>query len=171
MIAFCTAILSFVWRTGSSADPTDGQRPPLTDVQAICVRVLVTVVFALGVLNFVLIMRTFGSYGETESGRKGRWKSRFNEYRSANTDPERRPDSDDDRNPRRGRSVRKNKRRGAGSAGSGVMGLGLSGLGGREAGDDVEVILETAGVESKAKGLAKDDMFFNGGGMRVSPKL
>lgn len=160
MIAFCISILSFVWRTGSVSDPSDGNRPPLTDAQAIGVRVLATVIFALGVLKFSLIMKTFGAYSEAESGRKGRWRARFHSH------SDRRGDFEDDRNTGRGRGVRQDAKRG-----NGVMGLGLSGLGGREAVDDVDVIVETAGSDAKSKAFAKDDMFFVGGGRRISPRL
>ncbi|PCH41740.1 hypothetical protein WOLCODRAFT_132098 [Wolfiporia cocos MD-104 SS10] len=60
MIAFCVSILSYVWRTGSVAD----QNPPspLTDTQAVGVRVALSVVFALGLLQFAMIVHTFRSY-------------------------------------------------------------------------------------------------------------
>ena len=60
MIAFCVSILSFVWRTGAAAD----QNPPapLTRTQAIGVRTGITAVFALGLVCFAMIIRTFRSY-------------------------------------------------------------------------------------------------------------
>ena len=58
MIAFCVAILSFVWRTGSQADPPDG-RPPLTAAQALGPRVAISAVFVGGLVNFWMIISTF----------------------------------------------------------------------------------------------------------------
>ncbi|RDX48559.1 hypothetical protein OH76DRAFT_1352253 [Lentinus brumalis] len=73
MISFCVAILSFVWRTGSQADQ-DGS-VPLTATQALGVRVAISVVFAFGLFNFWMIIRTFGSYSRLSVRRDRR--SRF----------------------------------------------------------------------------------------------
>jgi len=59
MIAFCVSILAFVWRTGSSTDNPQ----PLTPVKEIGPRVAVTFLFVLGLVNFLLVVRTFKSYG------------------------------------------------------------------------------------------------------------
>ncbi|CAL1701919.1 unnamed protein product [Somion occarium] len=72
MISFCVSILSYVWRTGAEDDPEDGIRPPLNPTVALAIRVVVTVIFGLGLLYFALIMRTFSTYGEREAGRRGR---------------------------------------------------------------------------------------------------
>lgn len=73
MVAFCVAILSYVWRTGSSDDPADGTRPPLSPGQAVAVRTVITAVFALGLIYFVMIVRTFASWGERETGWRRSW--------------------------------------------------------------------------------------------------
>ncbi|TFY67068.1 hypothetical protein EVJ58_g1864 [Rhodofomes roseus] len=68
MIAFCVSILSFVWRTGAAAD----QNPPtpLTRAQALGVRTAITAVFALGLLCFAMIIRTFRAYHGTRAQRR-----------------------------------------------------------------------------------------------------
>ena len=73
MVAFCFAIMSYVWRTGSSDDPPDGVRPQPAPHQALGLRVVLTAVFALGLVYFILIVRTFGSYGERETGWRRSW--------------------------------------------------------------------------------------------------
>lgn len=61
MVLFIASILSFVWRTGSVSDPDD--RPPLKEHSALGARLAVTGVFALGMVYFILIVRTLKSYG------------------------------------------------------------------------------------------------------------
>ena len=73
MVAFCVSIMSYIWRTGSSSDPSDGVRPPLSPGQALAVRTVLTVIFALGFIYFVMILRTFASYGERETGWRRNW--------------------------------------------------------------------------------------------------
>jgi len=73
MIAFCIAILSFVWRTGATTDPPDGNRPQLSPAAAVIIRVIVTFIFGLGVVHFIMIVRTFGTYGARERGRGSRF--------------------------------------------------------------------------------------------------
>ncbi|KAK7696464.1 hypothetical protein QCA50_001121 [Cerrena zonata] len=70
MIAFWVAIMSYVWRAGAEGDPVDGLRPPLTPHVAIAIRVLASVLLGLGLLYFMLIMRTFGAYSTREAGRR-----------------------------------------------------------------------------------------------------
>jgi hypothetical protein len=57
MISFCVAILSFVWTTGTDKMP----QPPSTEM-AIAPRIVVTGVFAIGVLVFIAVIRTFRSW-------------------------------------------------------------------------------------------------------------
>lgn len=122
MISFCVSILSYVWRTGAVDDPSDGIRPPLSDNAALAIRTVVTVIFTLGVLYFVLIMRTFGRYSEREAGRK--WKP--NVYLSR---PGPRPMSsireglDALETQERGRTSRQERR-----IGESATGLGLTGV-------------------------------------------
>ena len=66
MAAFCVAILSYIWRTGSADDPDDGKHAPLSHGQALAVRTALTVIFGLGLIYFILVLRTFGTYGEGE---------------------------------------------------------------------------------------------------------
>ncbi|KAI0683596.1 hypothetical protein BC835DRAFT_1295676, partial [Cytidiella melzeri] len=73
MLSFCLAILSFVWRTGSSDDSSDGARPPLSPGDALAIRIVLTVLFGVGIVYFVLILRTFGAYGSKEAGWRRSW--------------------------------------------------------------------------------------------------
>ncbi|KAI5120727.1 hypothetical protein M0805_006433 [Coniferiporia weirii] len=59
MIAFFAAILAFVWTSGSSAD---NPQPPPRHVE-LAPRVVITAMFMLGLVYFVLVVRTFKSYG------------------------------------------------------------------------------------------------------------
>ena len=73
MLSFCLAILSYVWRTGASDDPSDGVYPPLTPGEALAIRTVLTVVFGVGLVFFVMILRTFASYGTREVGWRRSW--------------------------------------------------------------------------------------------------
>lgn len=73
MTSFCVAILSYIWRTGSSDDPSDGIYSQLSPNQALAVRAVLTIIFGLGVVYFILILRTFGTYGEREAGWRRSW--------------------------------------------------------------------------------------------------
>ena len=61
MILFLSAILSFVWRTGSVSDPTD--RPPLGDRAALGPRIAITSVLILGLGYMAMIIMTLKKYG------------------------------------------------------------------------------------------------------------
>ncbi|KAG5350783.1 hypothetical protein C0989_009292 [Termitomyces sp. Mn162] len=61
MVLFIASIISFVWRTDSVNDPTD--RPPLGNRGALGTRLAITGVFILGMIYFILIVRTLRSYG------------------------------------------------------------------------------------------------------------
>ena len=56
---FFVAILAFVWTTGSLSD---SPQPPSTRIELIP-RVIITALFALGLLYFVLIVIAFKAYG------------------------------------------------------------------------------------------------------------
>ncbi len=73
MAAFCVAILSYIWRTGSVDDPAGGTYKPLSRGQALAVRTALTVIFGLGLVYFILILRTFGTYGEREVSWRRSW--------------------------------------------------------------------------------------------------
>lgn len=64
MIAFIVSILSFVWRSGDTNDPEDGGWPRLTPTQALGPRLAITAFVVLGLLNFLMILRTFKKYGK-----------------------------------------------------------------------------------------------------------
>ena len=64
MVLFITAILSFVWRTGSVSDPSD--RPPVGDRAALGPRIAITGVFCLGLVYLAMIIRTLKKYGSHE---------------------------------------------------------------------------------------------------------
>lgn len=59
MIAFFTAIMSYVWTSGSSSDHP---QPPSSVVETIP-RVIITTIFVVGLVYFVLVVRTFANYG------------------------------------------------------------------------------------------------------------
>jgi len=62
MILFMVTIISFVWRTGSEADP-EGGRPPLTNIAALGPRIAISLLAFIGFIYLVLIIRTLKSYG------------------------------------------------------------------------------------------------------------
>ncbi|KII83378.1 hypothetical protein PLICRDRAFT_95936 [Plicaturopsis crispa FD-325 SS-3] len=70
MILFIVSILSFVWRTGSTADPADPSALP--PHAALGPRIAVTAVFALGTVYFALIVRTLKRYGSAMNTRERR---------------------------------------------------------------------------------------------------
>ena len=67
MIFFIVAILAFVWRYGSSTDPTSPQ--PLGPAAAMGPRVAVSALFFLGLLYLVAIVKTLHNYGRTTENR------------------------------------------------------------------------------------------------------
>lgn len=66
--------MSFVWRSGTTAD---ANREPLSPHDARIPRIIISVVFALGIIYFVLITRTLRRYGEVMDRA---WKSRIMEW-------------------------------------------------------------------------------------------
>ncbi len=61
MLYFVISILSFVWRTGSYADPDE--REGLSPTGALGPRIAITAVFLVGMAYLVLIVKTLKSYG------------------------------------------------------------------------------------------------------------
>ncbi|KAI0666114.1 hypothetical protein C8Q78DRAFT_1072606 [Trametes maxima] len=168
MISFCVAILSFVWRTGSSDDQVDAVAP-LTPRQALAVRVAISAVFAFGLFNFFMIIRTFGSYSRLAARRDRR--GRF-----------RRRDREGDEPRERGRERERSRigRTGDGTpfakqASESMVGLGLTGMSppenglGRRSPSAAGVILENVDLE-KGEGvyLAGEKVRSFGA---ISPKL
>lgn len=68
MVFFILSIMSFVWRTGSILDPEE--RPALSPRAALAPRIAVTVLFFIGMIYFMLIVKTLKSYGSSGPG----WK-------------------------------------------------------------------------------------------------
>lgn len=66
MLAFIVSILSYVWRSGATNDPENGGWPRLTPTQALGPRLTITVSVALGLLNFLMILKTFKKYGKND---------------------------------------------------------------------------------------------------------
>ncbi|KZV87320.1 hypothetical protein EXIGLDRAFT_652286 [Exidia glandulosa HHB12029] len=64
VIFFCVAMLAFLWTSGTDRPPT-----PLTGNEALVPRIIVTAIFCLGAIYFVLVVHTFQSYG-LNRGRK-----------------------------------------------------------------------------------------------------
>lgn len=64
MIAFIVSILSYVWRSGATNDPENGGWPRLTPTQALGPRLAITTFVILGLLNFLMILKTFRKYSK-----------------------------------------------------------------------------------------------------------
>jgi hypothetical protein len=64
VIAFIVSILSYVWRSGATNDPENGGWPRLTPTQALGPRLAITAIVVLGLLNFLMILRTFKKYSK-----------------------------------------------------------------------------------------------------------
>ncbi|KAG2072876.1 hypothetical protein BDR04DRAFT_1096122 [Suillus decipiens] len=63
MIFFITAIMSFVWRSGST---TDNLSPaPLSPNAILGPRIAITCLFVVGLIDFMLIIKTLNNYGRT----------------------------------------------------------------------------------------------------------
>lgn len=63
MLLFVTSILAFVWRFGST-DNSDQQQLGLPPNVTLGTRIALTCVFGLGMIYFVLIVKTMRSYGD-----------------------------------------------------------------------------------------------------------
>ncbi|KAJ7777189.1 hypothetical protein B0H16DRAFT_1301566 [Mycena metata] len=74
IIMFFTCIMSFIWLSGSSQDTTDFAISPRV---LLGLRIALTVVFALGIIYFGLIVRTFHRYGDPLDRE---WMRRVNEW-------------------------------------------------------------------------------------------
>ena len=186
MIAFCVAILSFVWRTGSQADPQDG-RAPLTAAQALGPRVAISAVFVGGLVNFWMIISTFSAYSRISVRRDRR--SRFmrggggggGTAAPAEDDRERgraqrnqrrhKGHPDEEREKERERDREKDAKHASDSMVG--LGLGLTGLGQGSPASAAGVILENVDLEKgEAVYLAGERLGALGKlSPRVSPKL
>lgn len=69
MLFFLSAIMSFVWRTGSEDDPE--VRPPLPRKVALGPRIAITAVLAIGFVYLFMIIRTLKQYGSGPQGLQG----------------------------------------------------------------------------------------------------
>ncbi|KAG1776078.1 hypothetical protein EV702DRAFT_1198692 [Suillus placidus] len=63
MFFFIAAILSFVWRSGSSTDSTSPA--PLSPTAILGPRIAITSLFAVGLIDLILIVKTLHNYGRT----------------------------------------------------------------------------------------------------------
>lgn len=54
-----------MWRSGATDDPQDGGWPRLTPTQALGPRLAITSFVVLGLLNFLMVLRTFKKYGKS----------------------------------------------------------------------------------------------------------
>lgn len=145
MIFFVVAILAFVWRYGSSADPVDPELPSPT--AALGLRIAVSALFFLGLLYLAAIVKTFHNYGRTTGNKLFRRTSARSGVPDIQEDDARGEpgsqrgrvtnsgrDGDQGREPTRASRGRERTRRGPeqdptepGGL-SAVMGLGLTGL-------------------------------------------
>ncbi|KAI0368421.1 hypothetical protein BV20DRAFT_948218, partial [Pilatotrama ljubarskyi] len=145
MISFCVAILSFVWRTGSAADQGASAPAPLDTRQAMGVRVAISALFAFGLFNFFMIIRTFSSYSRiaVRRDRRGRFRRR---------------EGQGDEHGERGRERERprtpfGKHASDSMVGGGAgLGLGLTGMGERGSPGPAGVILENVDLE-KGEGV------------------
>ncbi|TDL17644.1 hypothetical protein BD410DRAFT_729643 [Rickenella mellea] len=71
MIFFCIAILAYVWSTGSRTDVITGPSPRAE----LAPRIAVSIVFAVGLVYFALIIRTFKAYGGKRGHGHKHWDS------------------------------------------------------------------------------------------------
>ncbi|EED84443.1 predicted protein [Postia placenta Mad-698-R] len=158
MIAFCVSILSYVWRTGSIANQTPPS--PLSTRQAIGVRTAITVVFALGLFKFAMIIRTFSSYhGARRERRRMREEMLGGKVR-------------DERERGRRDAMEEVRERESRAGSASVVGLGLTGLS--------EHALASPGMASLT-GVVRDEgdpekadflsIEKGRGRLRISPKL
>ncbi|KAM6489341.1 hypothetical protein JOM56_015242 [Amanita muscaria] len=75
MVWFIASILSFVWRTGSVNDPS--QPPPLSFTVVLIPRIVISSVFLLGLLYFILIVWTLHRYSGSHGGMRGLFNTRM----------------------------------------------------------------------------------------------
>ncbi|KAI0313576.1 hypothetical protein OF83DRAFT_1065264, partial [Amylostereum chailletii] len=130
MIAFLVAILSFVWRTGSTGDPTDDEQNAraLSPAQSLGPRITITCLFAMGLVYFALVVQTFRSYGASTLVKEGTHRAfRMGHHGHRRSRSERdleraeRESGDEDRGRGRARDIGRDVKMSA-------MGLGLSGV-------------------------------------------
>ncbi|KIJ58850.1 hypothetical protein HYDPIDRAFT_101875, partial [Hydnomerulius pinastri MD-312] len=125
MIFFITAILSFVWRSGSTTDPASPA--PLGPSAELGPRIAVSSLFLLGLIYFGAIVKTLHNYGRREQERE---RDRDREERGRETMRSSRG-RERTRRAERGRNEPSDRERATDQTGlSAVMGLGLTGLDG-----------------------------------------
>lgn len=173
MTAFCVAVLSYIWRTGDTDDPGDGVRPQLSPRAAAAVRTVLTVVFGVGVVYFVLIIRTFASYGEREAGWRRSWLATGNGERRYEGERERgrRRNRDRDRGRRSAQASTRELSPEPEEKRSPVLGLGLLGVSSGQNGlaSLSSVLAEDSGpAQGSRDSIPMENMRGKG---RISPKL
>ncbi|KAL0954997.1 hypothetical protein HGRIS_003923 [Hohenbuehelia grisea] len=77
LIFFSVTVLSFIWRTGSLADPEDPIR--LSPREQLGPRIALSIVFGLGLVYFLLTLNTLRHYG---SSMDTIWRDKVNEWRA-----------------------------------------------------------------------------------------
>ncbi|KAI0352484.1 hypothetical protein OH77DRAFT_791134 [Trametes cingulata] len=151
MIAFCVAILSFVWRTGAAPDQDADARAPLNAQQALGVRVAISAVFAFGLFHFFMIIRTFGAYSRIAARRDRR--GRFRRRPEGDEHGERGRERDRPRGTPYGKYASDSMVGNGSAGGAGLgLGLGLTGMGERGSPGPTGVILENVDLE-KGEGV------------------
>ncbi|KAI6038095.1 hypothetical protein EDC04DRAFT_3113890 [Pisolithus marmoratus] len=102
MIFFIASILSFVWRSGSTTDPSTPS--PLDPTAAIGPRVLVSAFFLLGLIYFAAIVKTLQGYGRVSGAtREAETAGETRDAIREETEMERRGERGRGRERRRGR--------------------------------------------------------------------
>ncbi|OCH93266.1 hypothetical protein OBBRIDRAFT_338693 [Obba rivulosa] len=170
MISFCVAILAFVWRTGSSDDPHP--RAPLSPRQALGVRIAITTIFALGLVNFVMIIRTFKTYTHTADIREGRRARRAARAEAAHNGGRGRDAAPQQHRNENFGSQERAGHRASDAKESSMVGLGLVGLGENSIGSpsgSLGGLLRDGGDPEKTGGLPWEKGRRTNG--TISPKL
>ncbi|KAF7799967.1 hypothetical protein EIP86_011210 [Pleurotus ostreatoroseus] len=180
MAAFCVAILSYIWRTGSADDPDDGRHAPLSHGQALAVRTTLTVIFGLGLIYFILVLRTFGTYGEGEVSWRRSWLATGHPAGRGARVRERREEVERERGRRRQRAQDRDQDRQSEhelKQSSPSMGLGLLGVSGSGAGmASMTSVMQDDAPWDKTEKKAMEDVYVMEAGAsrgrgRISPKL
>lgn len=184
MMAFCVAILSYIWRTGSADDPTDGTYAPLSSGQALAVRTALTTIFGFGLVYFILILRTFATYGEREVSWRRSWLATGHPAGHGVYARERREEVERERGRRRQRGPDRDRDRDQDRHGeyerkqsSPAMGLGLLGVSGSATGmaNMTSVIQDESPWDKLEKKGMEEVYVVEAGGARgkgrISPKL
>ncbi|KAH9027954.1 hypothetical protein EDB85DRAFT_2074698 [Lactarius pseudohatsudake] len=101
VLAFVVAIMSFVWRTGAQGQ----SQSPLSPHAELGPRIGITCQVGLGLVYFILVIRTFRNYGEVELETRPEWaRDRERDEARQQARARARADEEDTREGERGRS-------------------------------------------------------------------